>query len=161
MAATIPLTADTSGWVYRGEAPLRPGDYEVLPVAAGCSLGFTHTDGSFVVREARLGVTADGRTTVELSVRQTAPGGTLQLTCPNQPVPLVLPSQMFAGPWIALHQPDRVGMDYRFREFETPAGTTSAGGRTLVARKEVTRAAQPQGGRTSARTIFELWATHP
>jgi hypothetical protein len=130
----------------------------MAPIAGGCSVSFTYTDGSFVVREARLDATEDGQPTVDLLVNSLPPGGTISLSCPNQPVPLVLPNQMISGMWQPVHQSDRVGSDYRFTDFEAVDEGPSEGGRSLVARKEVTRTAQPPGGTITVTTRFELWA---
>ncbi|HYE96769.1 MAG TPA: hypothetical protein VD962_11220 [Rubricoccaceae bacterium] len=158
MTATVPLTADTSGQVFGGEAPLRPSDFVLPPVPPGCNARATYTDGAFVVREAHLDATDDGDLTVDLRVQATPSGGTMEVSCPNMPRPLAIPLGMISDQWVAVNSLDRTTPDYRFTEFETPGSAPSENGRTLLARKEVTRTVQADNGDVTVRTLFELWS---
>ena len=157
-SATVPLTADSSGLVYRGEAPLVHGQYTVPPLPPGCNVKLAPEGGTLAVKGARLDAGDDGRTTIALLVNPTNSGGTMTVSCPGVPKSFTTPLMMVAQEWRFVHEPDRRNLDYKVDGFETPAGAVPRNGRTLVGRKEMTRTTRQQGVAVSARTTFELWS---
>jgi len=158
-SARVPLRADSSSLIYRGEAPLVPGKYTMpsgLP--PNCSMKMSPEGGTLSVREARFDARDDGSTTISLAVNPSNSGGTMTITCPGYPTPLTMPLLQVAQQWRFVHEADRHDLDYRFDNFEMPAGTSSGDGRTLVGRKDMTRTIQRQGVTISAKTTFEFWA---
>lgn len=155
MSATVPLTADSTGLVFHGEAPLVPGDFSLTP-PPGCSASHTFENGTFVVRDTRLDATDDGGLTVDLRHRMTPAGGSMTITCPRTP-PIVLPMTLLSEQWVAVNSLDRTTADYRVTDFETPGGS-SADGRTLVARKVVPRRFDTGRGTVTTTSLFEIWA---
>jgi hypothetical protein len=158
-SATVPLTRDSSGLVYRGEAPLVHGQYTVPPLPPGCNVKLAPEGGTLAVKEARLDAGDDGRTTIDLVVNPTNSGGTMTVSCPQMPASFTTPLMMVAQQWRFVHEPDRQDLDYRFGGFEMPAaGAASGDGRTLVGRKEMTRTTRREGVAVTANTTFELWS---
>ena len=157
-SATVPLTRDSSGLVYRGEAPLVHGRYTVPPLPPSCKVKLAPEGGTLAVKEARLDTGEDGRTTIDLVVNPTNSGGTMTISCPEMPGTYTAPLMPVAQEWRFVHEPDRRGLDYRFDRFETPPDRASRDGRTLVGRKEMTRTTRREGVAVTAKTTFELWA---
>ena len=157
-SATVPLIPDSSGLVYRGEAPLVHGQYTYPPLPPGCNVKSAPAGGTLAVKEARFDAGDDGRTTIALLVHPTNSGGTLTVSCPGVPKSFTTALMMVAQQWRFVHEPDRKDRDYQFDEFETPAGAASRDGRTLVGRKEVTRTTQQEGVAVTAKTTFEFWS---
>jgi hypothetical protein len=60
--------------------------------------------------------------------------------------------------WKVVHQPDLIGHDYHFDEFDVASGTAFGGERTLVGRTEVSRTAGRDGLTVTTRTTFEFWS---
>jgi hypothetical protein len=57
-----------------------------------------------------------------------------------------------------VHQPDLIGRDYHFDEFDAASGTAFGGERKLVGHKEVSRTTQRDGLTVTAKTTFEFWS---
>jgi len=70
--------------------------------------------------------------------KSTDTGGTRTYYCPKMG-PVTIPIMPWAGLWKFVHQPDLIGHDYHFNEFDAASGKAFGGERTLVGRKEVSR----------------------
>lgn len=153
--ATVELTADSSGLVYTGQAPLQHGRYTAP--SAGCRQQMSPVGGVLDVKEARFDIAEDQRMTISLAVEPTNSGGTMTFYCTKMG-PVTVPLMPWAGQWKFVHQPDLIGHDYHFDEFDAASGTAFGGERTLVGRKEVSRTAERDGLTLTTNTIFEFWS---
>jgi len=153
--ATVELTADSSGLVYTGKAPLQHGRYTAPTLS--CRVVMNPAGGDFDVKEARFDIADDERMTISLAVEPTNSGGTMTYHCPKMG-PVTVPVMPWAGQWKFVHQADLIGRDYHFDEFDAASGTAFGGERTLVGRKEVSRTAQRDGLTLTTNTTFEFWS---
>ena len=153
--ATVELTADSSGLVYTGKAPLRHGRYTAPTL--DCRVVMNPVGGDLDVKEARFDIADDQRMTIALAVEPTNSGGTMTYHCPKMG-PVTVPVMPWAGEWKFVHQPDLIGRDYHFDEFDAASGTAFGGERTLVGRKEVSRTTARDGLTLTANTVFEFWS---
>ncbi len=161
VSATVPLEPDSGGLVFKGIAPLVHGVYS-MTAPPGCRADIKPSGGELEVTEARFDVGSDQRMTISLAVAPTQSGGTWTYICPEAPmirkIMGILPVPPWAGHWQLLHQPDLIGREYHFDEFEAASGLSLAGERKLVGRKEVTRSVPPNDeGMVWAKTTFEFW----
>jgi hypothetical protein len=155
VSVTVPLKPDTSGFVFKGTAPLEHGAYSFTP-PPGCRVEMKPSGGELAVPEARFDVGADQRMTISLAVAPTMSGGTMTFRCPKVTFP-VMPILPWSGEWQYLHQGDLIGREYHFDEFEAASGLSLAGDRKLVGRKEVTRTRTLKEMTATAKTTFEFW----
>jgi hypothetical protein len=155
VTANVELTADSSGLVYTGQAPLQHGRY--TSPTAGCRVVMKPVGGILDVKEARFDIADDQRMTISLVVEPTNSGGTMTYYCPRMG-PLTVPLMPWAGQWKFVHQPDLIGRDYHFDEFDAASGTAFGGERKLVGHKEVSRTTQRDGLTVTAKTTFEFWS---
>jgi hypothetical protein len=155
VTATVELTADSSGLVYTGQAPLQHGRY--TSPTAGCRVVMKPVGGVLDVKQARFDIADDQRMTISLVVEPTNSGGTMTYYCPRMG-PLTVPLMPWAGQWKFVHQPDLIGRDYHFDEFDAASGTAFGGERKLVGHKEVSRTTQRDGLTVTAKTTFEFWS---
>ncbi len=155
VTATVELTADSSGLVYTGQAPLQHGRYTAPTL--DCRVVMSPVGGILDVKEARFDIADDQRMTISLAVEPTHSGGTMTYYCPKMG-PVTVPLMPWAGQWKYVHQPDLIGHDYHFDEFDAASGTAFGGERTLVGRKEVSRTAAGDGLTLTAETTFEFWS---
>ena len=153
--ATVELTADSSGLVYTGKAPLQHGRYTAPN--AGCAQVMSPSGGVLDVKEARFDIADDQRMTISLAVEPTNSGGTMTYKCPRMG-PVTIPIMPWAGEWKFVHQPDLIGRDYHFDEFDAASGTAFGGERTLVGHKEVSRTVERDGLTLTSSTTFEFWS---
>lgn len=153
--ATVELTADSSGLVFSGEGPLRHGRYTVPTL--GCRVVMSPAGGVLDVNEARFDVADDQRMTISLALEPTHSGGTMTYHCPKVR-PITMPIMPWAGNWKLVHQPDLIGRDYHFDEFDAASGTAFGGERKLVGHKQVLRTSRRDGMTLTAKTTFEFWS---
>jgi hypothetical protein len=159
VSVTVPLKPDTSGLVFKGTAPIEHGLHSVTGIIEpSCRVDMKPTGGELAVTEARFDIAGDQRMTISLAVAPTMGGGTMTFICPKMPYQIpVLPILPWSGEWQYLHQPDLIGNDYHFDEFESASGLSLAGEPKLVGRKEVTRSTTIEGVTATANTTFEFW----
>jgi len=149
VSASVPLEPDSGGLVFKGIAPLEHG-VNSITMPPGCRADIKPSGGELEVTEARFDVGSDQRMTISLAVAPTNSGGTMTFICPG--VKFHIMPLLPWGVWQALHQPDLIGREYHFDEFEAASGLSLDGERKLVGRKEVTR-----GVGLTAKTTFEFW----
>jgi len=92
--ATVKLTADSSGLVYTGQAPLQHGRYTAP--TAGCRVVMKPVGGVLDVKEARFDIADDKRMTISLAVEPTNSGGTMTYYCPKMG-PVTVPVMPWRG----------------------------------------------------------------
>ena len=155
VTASVRLTADSSGLVYTGQAPLQHGRY--TSPTLDCRVVMSPVGGVLDVKEARFDIADDQRMTISLAVEPTHSGGTMTYYCPKMG-PVTVPLMPWSGQWKYVHQPDLLGRDYHFDEFDAASGTAFGGERSLVGRKEVSRTAAGDGLTLTAETTFEFWS---
>jgi len=154
--ATVELTADSSGVVYTGHAPLQHVRYTAPGL--GCRVVMSPEGGVLEVKEARFDVADDKRMTISLAVAPTTSGGTMTYFCPKAS-PITVPLMPWAGQWSFLHLPDLIGHAFHFDEFDAASGTAFGGGeRLLVGHKDVSRTTKREGLTFTAKTTFEFWS---
>ncbi len=156
VSATVPLEPDSGGLVFKGIAPLVHGVYSIT-TPPGCRADIKPSGGELEVTEARFDVGSDQRMTISLAVAPTHSSATLTWICPKLPTPLPTFGYASWSAWGYLHEPDLIGREYHFDEFEAASGLSLAGERKLVGRKEVTRSRTVQEMRFTAKTTFEFW----
>lgn len=151
--ATVPLTPDTSGVVFTGEAPLAHGQYTVT-TPPGCRVDMRPVGGVLQVKEARF--TGEKDMAISLDVDPTNSGGTMVWHCPKAP-DMALPIIPWAGQWKYLHQQDAVAEHFHFDGFDVPPATDFGGERKLIGRKEITRETTQDEMTVVSKTTFEFW----
>jgi hypothetical protein len=160
VSVAVPIEPDTSGFVFTGSAPLSHEKYS-MSTPPGCRLQANPAGGELAVTEARFDVAADERMTISLAVAPTMDQGTWRLICPRLPpiAQMVFDQPIFSwmAHWAYLHQPDRIGNEFHFDEFESASGLALSGDRKLVGHKEVSRSKTIEGLTMTTKTTFEFW----
>jgi hypothetical protein len=157
--ATVRLERDSTGMIYRGNAPLVHGPNAVQPIPAGCQASYAPSEGALDIKEVRVEVPDDGTMTIDLLVQPTNSGGNMTLTCPKLGS-FNVPLMPFSQNWRYAHERDRQELHYHVKDFEIATGG-SGEGRALIGSKDVTRSVRREGVTITATTKFELWALPP
>jgi hypothetical protein len=149
--SSVMLEPDTLS-VYQGTGTVTMSNFK-FPVPGNCSVANDMQPGKVVVKEVRFA--ADNKDDITLRVLPGNTGGTHTIMCPGFPQPLTMPIFASMGQWRYAHGRDLQGGDYLFKDFQITA--SSATGRTMLGRKEITRTASAPGVDVTAKTIFEIW----
>ena len=157
-SAIVKLKDDTAGAVYRGTAPIKYGTFKYsMGSIPGCTMAYKPGTGTLEVTHVRFTSDQNGNTKISIGVRAEDERGAMAYTCYGRTVDR--PIMALGSGWQTAHERDLVDRDYVFNDFEIVSNGSGAGGRTLIARKEISSSSQNVGpAAVHAKTTFELWA---